>query len=393
MAIESLEYPLPQLDVDTEHIFLDHESRFNIQNTGGSLLAGRILTSMPSLTATPSQFEDNNISVVLRYNESETDGYKPGETIETSIIITSNGGEKTIPVTIRLSQMAINTPDGWAIYNINDFYEYSQKNPIHARRVFTTSEFYMLLLTTGYKYMDIYENLHKDVHRERAMDSFFVLSGLKGKTTISLPRDKMEYSQKPFDYSMIYGSFIVQKSDWGFFEAPVSTAYGATWLKLFSERLITTDFNEANAGVVKFTIDPLSINGRYATETVIIGGKNDAGGNKTIEIIFRRPPLIKTRLNKEAFRYTDQGVIDVTNNTGEKLLVELFCKDSYVRFDNKKVYIEEHGSIPFIIKLSKFMAAQLKIKKQAVIKSSIEIKTHIGDKLHKSELAIMVGEW
>ena len=100
------------------------------------------------------------------------------------------------------------------IANIAEFYEYSLVNSDGARRMFTDSEFYMLLLATGYPYLEVYENLHKDANRERAMDNFFILSGLKEETKVFAKQRKLEFASSINE--PLKGRFEVRKTDVGY---------------------------------------------------------------------------------------------------------------------------------------------------------------------------------
>jgi hypothetical protein len=385
------------LSVDTDVLLIEtkdrYEGRFVIKNIGGSALAGRIHSRSRSLTFEPEEWTGNEVTVLYKFSPEPGDGWKPGDALDTSVIISSNGGEKKIPVTIRLTRMAIVSPEGVTVANIRDFYQYAIGHPAQARKMFIDSEFYMLLLATGYEYMEVYEMLHKDANRERALDNFFILSGLKKKTLLTIPNKLMEYTRKPSDIAMVYGNFMVQKSDGGYFEAPVTARHNAAWLSLSAERLITSDFNEANAAMVKFSIDPSKIKGRYVSETLIIGSDPEPDGSNLVELVYRRSAPLSAQLDREAFRFEDNGMLIIQNNTGSDLLVEIFCTDTFVRFAARKYYVSERGEIPFEIKLSAFMAAQLLFRKLPFLRTAIEVRALYRGETVRRKLPLVVGEW
>jgi len=165
------EQSIPSLKVDA--LSLSREGSFIIKNIGGGLLTGSIISRVQDLNINPITWSGNNQVINYAYtSDHPANGY---------IYITSNGGEMAIPVNFESNAMTIQTDEGHKIADIQDFYNYAKDYPAGARRLFTSSDFYMLLLSNGYKYMEIYENLHKDVNRERALDNFFILSGLKTK--------------------------------------------------------------------------------------------------------------------------------------------------------------------------------------------------------------------
>ena len=181
------ESPLPVLSVSVDSLIFEtkdkHTGQFTIKNTGGGQLYGRIIARLPGLYFDADNFSGNNQSINFSWDAARA-GIKTGQSLEGAVYVSSNGGEKIIPVSIKYTRMSILSAGGTMIANIMDFYEYSLVSSDGARRLFTDSEFYMLLLATGYPYLEVYESLHKDANRERAMDNFFVLSGLKEETKI-----------------------------------------------------------------------------------------------------------------------------------------------------------------------------------------------------------------
>ncbi|MCL2355980.1 MAG: DUF5717 family protein [Defluviitaleaceae bacterium] len=385
---EKYEYPLPVLSADTDEISIETTGNFNgrlhIKNTGGGVLRGELLSRLSGLSFEPQKFEGNSQTINFTFN-AQTAGLGIGESVSSRFFISTNGGEKEIPVTAKLTKMSISTPDGHTIANIRDFYEYSQKHPAQARRMFTDSEFYMLLLATGYKYTEVYESLHKDANRERAMDNFFVLSGLKGRTWLELSGEKrLEFTRTPGNNAKISGELKIKKSDSGYVEAPLN--FSANWLSFSSGKLASSDFDEENTAAVTFTIDPEKITGSIARDEIIIG--TDAV-RCSAEIIYRRLPPFVLRLNRGTYRYSDRGTIEVTNNTGAPARLEIFCPESYIRFAAGAYTIPARGEIHFEIKLSAFTNAQMFFRKLPFMKANIEIKSDRFKKI----LPITIGEW
>ncbi|MCL2188879.1 MAG: DUF5717 family protein [Defluviitaleaceae bacterium] len=385
----NFEQPLPVLDINTEAIELDTKDSatgtITLKNIGGGTLKGYIASRSPAVVFEPDWWEGNTQTLTYTINPSKAD-IAPGKTLKTVVHICSNGGEASVRIEAKLTKMAITTREGIVIANVRDFYEYTLAYPIPARQIFTDSEFYMLLLAVGYPYMEVYESLHKDANRERAMDNFFILSGLKTETTLALPRRSFIYDQSHGDEARIFGQIIAEKSDKGFFEAPITMENNPPWLSLTANRLISSDFDNENRARVNFSVDPTLIKGRYARECIKIGG-NEA------EIIFRRPLAITARLNREAYRFDDKGVIEIFNHSGGDLAVEVFCPDNYVRFAARTYSAGKYYEIPFTIKLSAFMNAGRLFRKTPYMRTSIEIKGASPGKVYKIRLPIVVGEW
>ncbi|MCL2197781.1 MAG: DUF5717 family protein [Defluviitaleaceae bacterium] len=387
---DKYEHPKPILSTDLASLEIEtkdsHSGKFLVKNIGGGVIKCAILSRCKGLVFSPAEFEGNSQEVSFTFN-AQAAGLGIGETLNSRFFITSNGGEKEIPVTAKLIKMSIATPDGHIIANIQDFYEYSIKYPSQARRLFIDSEFYMLLLAGGYEFMEVYESLHKDANRERAMDNFFILSGLKSKTEISVIGDTtLEFSHAPGNSALINGSFQVQKSDAGYAESTLTLCNEAPWLKLSSGKLGTADFDENNTATISFTLDPTLIENTFAREQISIA-------DHTIEIVYRRLPPLILKLNRDTYRYTDRGTIEVINNTGATMQVGVFCPENYIRFAARSFPIEARGVIPFEVKLSAFMNAQMLFRKLPYMQTTIEINATIPGQKHKKTLPITIGEW
>lgn len=389
------EQPLPVLDVCTEEIVLETKDAaagtLTVKNTGGGILKGYLCSRHPALVFEPDWWEGNHQLISYSVN-TQLAGLLPGQSFETTAFICSNGGETHLPVSVKLTKMAIATQEGQTIANIEDFYRYALAHPLQARQVFTDSEFYMLLLAVGYPYMEVYENLHKDANRERAMDNFFLLSGLKNKTTLTLPKNHFLFEQNPGDTGKIYGQIIAEKSDRGFFEATITPETAPPWLSLSANRLISSDFDAENRARVNFCIDPEKITTRYANEKVRIGYGTE-GEDAMAELVFRRPPAFSARLNRDTYRYDDKGVIEIFNQTGADLGVEVFCPDNYIRFTARSYMAGAYYEIPFTVKLSAFMNAGRLFRKTPFMRTNIELKGASPGKVFKFALPIEVGEW
>ncbi|MCL1884844.1 MAG: DUF5717 family protein [Defluviitaleaceae bacterium] len=388
---DKYESPLPILSVDTDILSIEttdvQKGKISIKNSGGGVLKGNILSRCKGLTFEPSEFE-GNAEISYTFN-SAVAGLGIGEEIESHFYITSNGGEEEIVVYAKLTKMSISTAEGHVIANIRDFYEYSLSHPTQARRLFIDSEFYMLLLASGYEFMEVYESLHKDANRERAMDNFFILSGLKGKTELSIYDEsetpgRIEYSRSPDRQDVINGSFLVKKSDKGYVEAALNVE--AEWLTLSSGKLTAADFDEENIATVGFKIEPKKITSTLVREQINVG-------ESEIEIIYRRLPPLVLRLNRDTYRYADKGSIEIINNTGANMQVSVFCPENYIRFSARSFPIGARGEIPFEIKLSAFMNAQMLFRKLPYMKTVIELIAKTPGKEYKKTLPIVVGEW
>jgi len=380
----NMTFPPPILHADIDSIKIEtndsHSGSFTIKNIGGGTLSGHVLSRFSGLVFEPTTWTGNRQTICYTLGAAGL----PSGTAEGIFYISSNGGEIELPVSATLSKMTIATDEGHTITSLADFFEYAQAHPAQARRLFVDGEFYMLLLAIGYQYMEVYEALHKDSNRERAMDNFFILSGLKPRTTLCIPNRRLVFTQNPNDTTMLYGNIQVYKSDFGYADAQVTTS--VPWLNFYASRLTTSDFKDTLSAALHFSIDPTQIAENYVREQVTIG-------TDIIEISYRRNPPLSMKLSRTTYRFDDSGTIDITNNTGQDMRVEVFCPESYVRFSAKSYLVGANGQVPFGIKLSPFLSAQLFFRKLPYMKTELEIKATVPGAVYVKKLPVVVGEW
>ena len=395
-GFEQFEYPLPELSIDVNELLIEttdtYEGSFTVRNTGGAELVGSIHSRAKSITFIPSKWRGNEINVKYIFKASEG-GWNPGDIFNTNAVIVSNGGEKNLPITVKLTQMVIQTDEGTVITDVSDFYGYAKNYPAQARRLFVKGDFYMLLLASGYEYADAYELLLKDMNRERALENFFILSGLKNKVTLTLPQKTLTYRKATNDGDKVHDHFDIQRNGDGYVEASISTASGVPWLTLNSERIISSDFDASGAAAVNFTIDPPLIKGRYARERIIISDQSSTEPEKSIEVIFIRQTPLAARLDREAFNFEDTGNIIVTNQSGVELSLDIFCRDSFIKPDAKTCKVIGQKTIAFTVKMSKLQYTQMMFRKHPYVTAEIEVRAIFNKKMVAIILPLTVGEW
>ena len=378
---QPIAHPPPNLSLDITNLTLDANNSggtFVLKNTGGGILSGYILSRCRELSFSPASWEGNTQVITYSYSPSFIRG-----NIEAHVYICSNGGEIKLPLIIDASPMIIQTDEGVNIRNIADFYAYSQHHPAAARRLFASSEFYMLLATINYPYLAIYEVLHKDPNRERAMDNFFQISRLKGKTHLFLNTDRLEITQHPTEIGQVF--FQVQKTDNGYADASISTSENTPWLSLMTTRITSYDHN--HSAQVAVEINPSLIDHPFTVAWIHVG-------SEVLRLVVRKAPRFSLRLNQEGFKYQDRGTLEVENNTGFDMAVEIRSRDRHVRF-YRASYTVPPGklSIPFEIRQSAFFGTRRVFRRLPYISTYIDVRARCVAQEYKKRLHMNIGEW
>ncbi|MCL2699972.1 MAG: DUF5717 family protein, partial [Defluviitaleaceae bacterium] len=241
--IQQFEYPLPMLKILAEKIVIEtsgnEKGALLVDNIGGGLLNGRVMSNSPALKFRETEFSGNQIS--LDYT-CDTEGLKPGDVVHSEIVVMSNGGEKAIPLIIKVIPASIVTAEDIKLTSLKDFLAYAKKYPAQARRMFTSPDFAVWLTNMSYEYMDIFEHLVHDANKERALENFFILSKLKNRAVLSIDRKTFYIDVGPEQKDLITGEITVRKTGWGFVEADI-TADDEDWLAVSPDRLTTGRFS------------------------------------------------------------------------------------------------------------------------------------------------------
>jgi len=386
MIAATYDNPLPTLSLESTELSIDtgsnSQGNFTIKNTGGGTLSGHVFSRQRGLTFSPTTWEGNNQIISYKYFQAS-----PHNTsiIKTQVLISSNGGEVILPTVIDTSPMIIDTDEGARITSITDFYHYFLEYPAAARRLFISSEFYMLLMATGYPYLEVYESLHKDPNRERALDNFFQLSSLKDKTHLFLETYRLDIYQHPLDISETY--FYVMKTDGGYADAPITCEKNMPWLTLSCAKLVTSDFDHSHKAAVGIEIDPEHMPGYFCKNHIKIG-------TEVMTLTVRKAPRFVLEISREGFRYEDRGTLEIENNTGFDMTIEVHSRDRYVRFF-RAVYTVPPGpfSIPFEIRPSAFLGTRRLFTRIPYISTYVDVRARSTAQVYNKRLHLSIGEW
>jgi hypothetical protein len=381
--IERFEYPLPILKTSVEKLVVEtsgaHQGQFVVSNGGGGLLSGVITANSRAVRFKPEEFAGNDSKIEYTL---ALDAYKSGDIIHTGAVIQTNGGEKVIPIHIKIIPQAIELPEG-RVASLKDFYTCARKNPALAGELFASPEFMMWLTATGYEYMDIYDRLAKDLNRPRALENFFILSKLKKRVALAPEEPLAELTLAPLARGLEKGTLTVKKTGWGFVEEPIRVE--APWLVPDRRQLRGEDFDGENRARVGFTVDASQIRAGALCAVRV--------GEAAFRVEVRRKPYMKAYLSKEYMALEDEAALRVLNNTGEDLLVEVEPRDAFVKFTGRKYLVGKYAEIPFSVKMSAFQLAQLTLKRQPAIQTEITVLATLKAGAQRSALALTIGEF
>ncbi|MDR3238911.1 MAG: DUF5717 family protein [Clostridiales bacterium] len=392
---EQFEYPLPVLTVSTEKIQLEAsqatEGGFVVKNTGGGLLSGQVFVIRPCLEFSPQRFEANEVKVVYR---AAPDLELAEDEFVSEAVILSNGGEKRLPVSITFRSKSLLAKDKTVIDNLQDFAAYAQRlSPLTAgnsggvspaAELMRTTAFRAMLSRCHFMFMEAYENLLKDQDRNRALESFLILSGFKKPLKLTVMKRDFIFKVKSAQRDLMYAQIPVRKEGWGYLEDSVCLKGGAPWLKILTS--LSQALKGAEQGAIAFSIDPALLPARCNTAKILV--TDDPENHAAVTVV--REPAIKVRASKEVYGVEEEGKLCLENQSGEDLLVEIQSSEKFVRFEAKKYIIAEYAEIPFTIKMAAMQSLSLRnLRKQPPLPAIIEARA----KGMTRRVKIYVGAW
>lgn len=374
--IQQLEYPLPILKILAEKIIIETSGSENgallVDNIGSGLLSGRVMSNSPAIRFHESEFSGNQVS--LAYT-CDTQGCKPGDVIQSEIIVMSNGGEKSIPLIIKVIPASILTTEDIKLTSQKDFLVYAKKYPIQARRLFVSPEFMIWLTDMGYEYMDIFEFLVKDSNKERALENFFILGKLKNRAILSIDRKTHYIAVSPEQKDVITGEITVYKTGWGYVEADVVADDGDDWLVISPERLTSGMFSHKDLALIQYSVNTAKLKNKMNQAVIKI-----SGGLKVI-LLVKKKPHICVSTDKNCYHSDDNGTLRVVNHCGEDIMIDISARDGFVKFEGRRYYMGSTANIPFTVKLNTLQLAQIALKRQPFFENEIYITTQVGSKV------------
>ena len=385
-VVSLYEHPLPSLKPDVDRIETEATGgvtgSFTIKNKGGGVLSGVILSNSKALAFSPAEFSGRASTINYTIDVSQ---YGPGDELRTSAVIMSNGGERTLPVSVRIVPARIETAEGARLTGLTDFAEYAKEHPVSARALFVSEDFNNWLAALGYPHMDSFADVVKDADPERALDNFLIISGLKTKSYAVPETDRITAAVNPFERTPFTGELRVTKNGWGYLDCAVSVKNGAKWLKTGKSRLTSHDFDVTGVAVLTYYVSPAFLTDSLCRETLTIG-------DYEVTVYAGALPPVSCAMPRDSFRPGDGGSISITNNTGRDLTMEIIPDDGFMKFEGRRYFVGKYAEIPFEIRLNALQTAQLRLTKQPVVRTGVTVgvaEEHID---YKKRFELTVGE-
>lgn len=387
--LSQFELPIPIIKATPEAIaikaFGSYEGVFVLENIGPGELAGRIYANSPALILPFEEFSGNNVEINYILN---LDGYKIGDKLTWRVVAATNGGEVCINFDVEITAPAVVARDGPAISSLEQFAAYTKAQPVSARQLFTQQSFLMWLFNSGYKYMDLYERFVADPNKERAVDNFLVMNGLKSKAQVRIEKHMSDTNiSLPLDGEARAFGLKFSRNDWGYSEGFLSVVRGKQWLTLSKSRLSAADFDEENYAEIDFIVTPDNISAQHDSAVIELSCEDGHIERIMINVGFKR--AFDVRMDKEVFSHEDRGALDITNNTGAELKLEVIPMHGWVRFASKNYIVSREGRLPFDVRYSAW-GGGFSFRKQLHSETWVTLRAVFGSRVYSRRVKLLI---
>ena len=376
--------PLPIINRDIDKLYFEtsvsFQGQLTIKNDGGGVIAGKVMSNSSAITFDPEEFSGNDSEILFHIDVSI---YSINDILKTNTVIITNGGEHIVEFAVKIVPHAIETKEGVKLINLQDFFEYTVKWPASANRLFHSHEFGVWLYSSGYKYMDFYEELLKDAEKERAVSNFHIFNGYKPKNIIAFKNSQMTVKIAPHA-GICQGNLSITASGIGHIDKQILLKSGGDWIKLDSDRLLSSHFNDKNEGQIGFLIEPAKLKGKTGRAIISID-------EEEMELIAQKLDIIEASLEKEFLSSKASSFIYIKNNSDSQITVEISPKDSFIKLEKHKLDITRSVKIPFQIELSTVQSAQFALIRQPEVKTEIFVNAVLKNNKFAQKLNLTVG--
>lgn len=371
--LEQFETTLPVIKAGVDRLTIetagDCHGEITFRNAGGGVLEGTVASNLTALSFSPRDFTGNRASVMYKLAVSD---YKAGDVINAVVVVTSNGGELLLPFSARIIAKTLEAPDCPNLRSLEDFGTLTRDNINAAVRLFVKKEFAQWLGSLGCGHMELYEHFKFDADKERAVDNFLRLHGLKERAVLTLTEPEGSVTLTAGGREAVPGVIKVKRSGWGYTEAFVS-ADKAPWLTIITTKLTRASFSNEVEANIDYIINPELLRGPRAMAEILL--RQAAGKDISYRLLVLTKPVLDARLARVSFDYNDRGTVLLDNNTGNDLVVEIVPSHDYIRLEGKRYLIGAKAEIPFEVRLTAPKLAQFPDRGAGFLEAELLVKT------------------
>lgn len=232
-------YEVPRLHFSDEQINVrtkvdeNYRGELYIGAEDGRRVKGMVMSEDRRLLLAKDKFAGK--SACIPYG-IDVKGLKPGDCVDTDLVVNSNIGEYTIPVHLEVEESHIGTSGG-VIRTLNEFVKLAQKDFREAFRLYTNKNFKDILNGTDRKYMTWYMGMTRNPVTYQHMEEFLIAAGKKKPVELHLDKQSRELERIE---ATLKDSLYIYRSGWGYVNAEIEVC--GNFLEVEKKIITSEDF-------------------------------------------------------------------------------------------------------------------------------------------------------
>ena len=227
----SIELSVSEINLDVEY-GQTCEGTVELHSRSGAEIRAMIFSSSRWMRCEETTVTGENVQIHYHFDSS---AYSVDDICEGSIMIVSNGGELSLPFTVRICAPYCDCSLG-RISDLDQFAALAREDWQEALAVFTSSRFESVFLRNK-KGQRIYESLIRSHDKSLAMEEFLCAVRRKSPVTISVSQNLIEFQNLKGPVSE---RLVIEKSQWGHVRLKVRTE--GAFLSVYKELITEEDF-------------------------------------------------------------------------------------------------------------------------------------------------------
>lgn len=231
------EYEAPVLVTSESEICLqiqegkNKKGEFSVGAQNGSRVKGVVTSDHRRIVLASERFSGNTCRILYGI---DTQGLHCGDQVSGNLVLSSNIGERKIPVNITIVETHVETAGG-TIRTLDDFMRFAMKDQREAFRLFTGTQFEKILNGKNRIYTALYKGMSHNPVTYQHMEEFLIASGKKEPILLSLDKDKKGVYQVGHS---LKDTLYIYKSTWGYVRMEIEAQ--GDFLEI-EKKVVTTD--------------------------------------------------------------------------------------------------------------------------------------------------------
>lgn len=241
-------------------------SELHIENTDGRHVRGEIFSDQARIVPALTRFVNAEKGYPIVFGV-DVEGLSAGDVISGQITLATDGGEVSVPVSVRIMAEPSEALPG-RVRSLHDFAHLAEHDPQEAFRIFRSRSFARLAAESGAAMDALCRGLTEAPVTEDRMEEFLVAAGLKEGVRISVDRERADFFRVTESMQDI---LLIKRNTWG--HVAIDIEVSGDFLEVPRRRITEEDFVGSTCELEYRILKPRLGDGRrFGKITLVIRG-------------------------------------------------------------------------------------------------------------------------